>query len=88
MADVDVCIKQRSMTEFLISGGETPIYIHERLKNMYGDATVDDSTVRRLVRCCNEVEGQTPLVDNQRSGAVTPRNIQAWHHQISISSGR
>ena len=32
-----------------------PIHIHERLKNVYGDATVDISTVRQWVfRCKGE----------------------------------
>ena len=35
-----------------------PIRIHERLKNVYGDATVDVSTVRRWVRRCKEAEGK------------------------------
>ena len=35
------------MIEFLTAEGEMPIRIHERLKNVYGDATVDVSTVRR-----------------------------------------
>ena len=47
MADIDVCIRQRSVIEFLTAEGELPIRIHERLKNVYGDATVDVSTVRR-----------------------------------------
>ena len=37
------------MIEFLTAEGEMPIRIHERLKNVYGDATVDVSTVRRWV---------------------------------------
>lgn len=80
MADIDVRIRQRSVIEFLNAEGETPIRIHERLKNVYGDATVDVSTVRRWIRRCNETQGQTPLADEKRSGrpvtAVTPRNIQ------------
>ena len=39
--------RQRSVIEFLIAEGEMPIRIHERLENVYGDATVDVSTVRR-----------------------------------------
>ena len=47
-------VRQRSVIEFLTAEGEMPIRIHERLKNVYGDATVDVSTVRRWVRCCKE----------------------------------
>ena len=39
-------VRQRSVIEFLTAEGEMPIRIHERLKNVYGDATVDVSTVR------------------------------------------
>ena len=38
MADIDVCIRQRSVIEFLTAEGEMPIRILERLKNVYGDA--------------------------------------------------
>ena len=58
MADIDVRIRQRSVIEFLTAEGEMPIRIHERLKNVYGDATVDVSTVRRWVCRCKEAEGQ------------------------------
>ena len=51
--------RQRSVIEFLTAEGEMPIRIHERLKNVYGDTTVDVSTVRRWVRRCKEAEGQT-----------------------------
>ena len=73
-------IRQRSVIEFLTAEGEMPIRIHEKLKNVYGDETVDASTVRRWVRRCKEAEGQTRLADETRSGrpatAVTPGNIQ------------
>ena len=80
MADIDVRIRQRSVVEFLTAEGEMPIRLHERLKNVYGDATVDVGTVRRWVRGCKEAEGQTRLTDETRSGrpatTVTPGNIQ------------
>ena len=47
MTDIEVRIRQRSVIEFLTAEGEMPIRIHERLKNVYGDATVDVSTVTR-----------------------------------------
>ena len=59
MAEIDVRIRQHSVIEFLTAEGEKPIRIHERLKNVYVDATVDVSTVRRWVRRCKEAEGQT-----------------------------
>ena len=68
MADIDVRIRQRSVIEFLTAEGEMPIRILEMLKNVYGDATVDVSTVRRCVRRCKEAEEQTSLADETRSG--------------------
>ena len=59
MAYIDVRIRQRSVIEFLTAEGEMPIRIHERLKNVYGDATVDLSNIRRWVSRCKEAEGQT-----------------------------
>ena len=41
MADIDVRIRQRSVIEFLTAEGEMPMRIHDRLKNVYGDATVN-----------------------------------------------
>jgi hypothetical protein len=80
MADIDVRIRQHSVIEFLTANCEMPICIRERLRNVYGDATVDVSTVRRWVCRCKEAEGQTRLADEMQSGrlatAVTPGNIQ------------
>ena len=59
MADIDVGIRQRSVIDFLTAESEMPIRIHERLKNVHGDATVDVSIVRRWVSRCKEAEGQT-----------------------------
>ena len=56
------------MIEFLTAEGKMPIRIHGRLKNMYGDVTVDVSTVIRWVRRCKEAEGLTRLADETRSG--------------------
>ena len=81
MADIDICIRQRSVIEFLNVEGESPIRIHERLKNVYGDATEDVSTVRQWVHRYNELKGkQTTLADEKQScrlvTAVTPHNTQ------------
>ena len=40
-------VRQRSVIEFLFAEGEMPIRIHERLKNVYGDAAVDVRNFRR-----------------------------------------
>ena len=52
-------VRQRSVIEFLTAESEMPIRIYERLKNVYEDATVDVSIVRRWIRRCKEAEGQT-----------------------------
>jgi hypothetical protein len=65
---------------FEVTGVQTcalPIYdIHRRLLNVYGDQTVDVSTVRRWVARFSS--GDSDMKDKPRSGrqctAVTPRN--------------
>jgi hypothetical protein len=49
-ADIDVRLKQRCVIEFLNGEHIAPIELHQRLKNFYGEQTVDISTVRRWVR--------------------------------------
>ena len=69
MATKEVRLKQRNVIEFLNAEGETPIRIHKRLSIVYGDSTVDVSTVRRWVRRCDEAEvGQSSLADAKRTG--------------------
>jgi hypothetical protein len=48
-SDVEVRTKQRCVIEFLHAEKIAPIEIHRRLLNVYGDQTVDVSTVRRWV---------------------------------------
>ena len=45
---------------------------------MYGDATVDVSTVRRWVRRCKEAEEQTRLADETRSGLGDKTLLFTW----------
>ena len=54
------------MIEFLTPEGEMPIRIHERPKNVYRDATVDVSNVRRWVLRCKEAEGQKGWLTKRR----------------------
>ena len=42
--------KQRAVIEFLVAEGETPLNIHKRLQNVYGDCAIDYSTVKRWAR--------------------------------------
>jgi hypothetical protein len=48
-SDVEVHTKQKCVIEFLHAEKIAPIDIHRRLLNVYGEQTVDVSTVRRWV---------------------------------------
>jgi hypothetical protein len=50
-SDIEVRTKQRYVIEFLTAEQIAPIDIHRRLLKVYGDDTVDVSTVRRWVVC-------------------------------------
>ena len=69
-------MKQRYVIEFLHAEKMAPNDIHQRLLNIYGDQTVDVSTVRRWVARFSS--GDSNVKDRPRSGqpctAVTPRN--------------
>ena len=73
---VEVLMKQMCVIEFLHAEKIAPNDIHRRLLNVYGDQTVDVSTVRRLVARFSS--GDSDVKDKPRSGrprtAVTPRN--------------
>jgi len=75
-SDMDVHMKQRCVIEFLHVEKIASNDIHRRLLNIYGDQTVDVSTVRwwvaRFSSGDSDVKGQ-PL-SGQPCTAVTPRN--------------
>jgi len=77
-------MKQRCVTEFLHAEKIAPNEIHRRLLNVYGDQTVDVSTVRRWVTPFSS--GDSDVEDQPRSGwpciAVTPRNEERLDHLI------
>jgi hypothetical protein len=50
-SDMEVCMKQRGVTEFLHAEKIAYKDIYQRLLNVYGDQTVDISTVRQWVAC-------------------------------------
>jgi transposase len=63
----DVQFKQRAVIEFLKAEKFSPIEIHRRMQAVYGDQSVDVSTVRRWVRRFKEGElGQADLSDKTR----------------------
>ena len=56
---------------------------------MYGDETVDVSTVRRCVRRYKEAEGQTRLADETRSGLgdkalLFPGLVKRWTKTVEM----
>ena len=60
--------KQRAVIEFLYAEQETISNIHRRLKNVYGEETVDRSTVSRWVSRFSVAEqGKEGLSDLPRS---------------------
>ena len=46
-SDMEMCAKQRCVIEFLHAETVAPTDVHGRLLNVYGDQTVDVSTVRQ-----------------------------------------
>ena len=44
--DMEVCMEQRCVIQFLQAEKMAPIDIHQHLLNIYGDQTMDVSTVR------------------------------------------
>ena len=44
-SDMEVCMKQMCVTEFLHVEKMAPTDVHQRLMNVYGDQTMDVSTV-------------------------------------------
>ena len=80
---MEVRMKQRCVIEFLHVEKIAPSDIHRRLLNVYGDQTVDVSTVRQWVACFSS--GDSDVQDKPRSGrpctSVTPRNEER-HDQL------
>ena len=80
-SSLDVRQKQRAVIEFLVSEGEPPKQIFERLVNVYGDASLAYSTVKKWVSRIKHKEDDpslSSLQDRPRSGrpssAVNPGN--------------
>ena len=75
-SDMEVCMKQRCVTEFLHVEKMSPTDIHGHLLNVSGDQTVDVSTVMQwMARFC---KGDSDMKDKpcsrQPCTAVTPWN--------------
>ena len=65
-SDMEMWMKHRCVTEFLHAEQIAPSDIHRRLLNVYGDQTVDVSTVRRWVARFSS--GDSDVKDKPRSG--------------------
>jgi transposase len=62
-------LKKRAVTEFLSAENLTPAEIHRRLKAVYGENTVNRTTVNRWAIKFREYEpGSANIVDQPRSG--------------------
>ena len=68
--------KQRALIKFLVAEGETPLIIHNRLKNVYKDNTIDYSNVKRWVQQFkkstedHEEVGKVSIADKLCSGRL------------------
>ncbi|PNF31454.1 hypothetical protein B7P43_G03413 [Cryptotermes secundus] len=75
-SDIEVRMKEKCVIEFLTAEQIVPIDIHRHLLKVYGDNTVDVSTVRRWVVRFNS--GESEVHDKPRPGrpcsAATPHN--------------
>ena len=64
----------------MVVEGEKPVFTHERLVKVYGEAAVAVKTVRRWVRRIKEAETGAEVHDKRQSGrlcsAVKPNNMR------------
>jgi len=64
-------LKQRAVTEFLSAENVTPAEIHHRLQAVYGEKTVNRTTVNHWAIKFHECEpGRANIVDQPRSGRL------------------
>ena len=87
-SDMEVRMKQRCVMEFLHVEKIAPSCdIHQRLLNVYGDQTVDVSTVRCWVARLSSDDSD--MKDKPRSGqactAITPRNEECLIQLIRVN---
>ena len=75
-SDMEAHMKQRCVTEFLHVEKMAPTDIHQHLLNIYGDQTVDVSTVRQWVVCFSSGDSD---VEEEPCLRQPCRFLQAWH---------
>lgn len=62
-------LKQRAVIEFLTAEGVNPTDIHRRLQAVYGDGTIDRSTVNRwAIKFRASEVGKVSIEDEPRTG--------------------
>jgi len=76
VSDMEVHMKQRCVIEFFHVEKFAPNDIHRSLLNVYGDQTVDVSTVRQWVACFSSGDSDVKEKPHSRRPctAVTPQN--------------
>ena len=76
-------LKQRAVTEFLSAENVMPAEIHRRLQAVYGENTVNRTTVNRWAIKFRECEpGRANIVDQPRSGR--PVSVTDDKHQKQV----
>ena len=76
-------LKQHAVTEFLSAENVTPAKIHRRLQAVYGENTVNRTTVNRWAIKFREGEsGRANIVDQSRSGR--PVSVTDDKHQKQV----
>ncbi|XP_025410784.1 uncharacterized protein LOC112683831 [Sipha flava] len=76
-------LKQRAVIEFLITENVNPTDIHRHLKAVYGNKTVDRSTVSHWVSKCKlDDPGKMNILDKHRDGR--PVTVTDEKHRIQV----
>ena len=76
-------LKQRAVTEFLSAENVTPAEIHRRLQAVYGENTVNRTTVNHwAIIFCEFEPGRANIVDQPRIGR--PVSVTDDKHQKQV----
>ena len=84
VSDMEVCVKQRCGIEFLHAAEIAPVAIHQCLLNVYGDQTLDVSTVGWWVMCFSNTDND--VKDKPHSGwPCTTQNEECLSQLICVN---
>ncbi|KAL4149271.1 hypothetical protein QTP88_003252 [Uroleucon formosanum] len=82
-APSDVRFKQRAVIEFLVAENVKPVDIHRRLLAVYGNQTLDVSSVRSLaLRVKGSEVGKAIIADQDRSGRPVTVTDEAHKQKV------